>query len=132
MNRTDRTTAANWQIADAMTHFSADGHKLSTVRNYDPRAGYLDVNKGFLFTSDFYVPVTAVAAVDDDGIELNLARDEVESGRYANPPRVAGGGAYSEPLVTEATAPGSGGLGRGEGGVEDDPYVMHTADGRRT
>jgi hypothetical protein len=132
MNQTDRPTVANWQIIDGMTVYSADGYKLGTVRDYDPQAGYVDVKKGFLFTKDFYVPVTAVASVDDDSISINLTQDEVESGRYADPPQGSGDASvYSEATVADAALPDREKLGFDDEVIEEDAYTMHTADGRR-
>lgn len=77
---------ANWNIADGMTVYSTDGEKVGTVRNYDPQAGYLDVQKGWLFKKDFYVPQAQVDAVTPDGVTLKLTKDELENDRYSSPP----------------------------------------------
>jgi hypothetical protein len=91
---------ANWQIASGMTVYATDGSKLGTVRNYDPQAGYLDVHKGVLFTKDFYVPMGAVDAVTEDGVTLQLTKNDLQDERYAAPPVAAGGVVYSETIVT--------------------------------
>ena len=80
------TNPANWQIADGMTVYGMDGSKLGSVRNYDSPSGYLDVHKGWLFTKDFYVPVSTVTAVDEDGITLSLTKDDLQDARYNTPP----------------------------------------------
>jgi hypothetical protein len=122
-------TPARWQITEGMTVFSADGHKLGTVRTYAPTAGYLDVKKGFLFTKDFYVPAAAVVSVDGDGIYLNLTRDEVESGRYdvpLQPTEVI----HGETFVAKIDVPAEKAPVMDEDKVAEDTYTMHTADGR--
>jgi hypothetical protein len=115
------TTIANWQITDGMTVYATDGSKLGTVRNYNPQAGYLDVHKGWLFAKDFYVPVSAIDAVTEDGLTLGLTKDDLGDTRYSAPP-VAGTtmsndatrmGAEKQPLtgdeadVVDRTGPGS-------------------------
>jgi hypothetical protein len=77
---------ADWPIMEGMTVYGMDGEKLGTVRNYDPQADYLDVQKGWLFHKDFYVPVTAVNAVMGDGLTLRLTHHDLDDGRYATPP----------------------------------------------
>ena len=52
----------------------ADGDKVGRVIASYP--GYLVVEKGFFFPTDYYVPTSAVAASDDDGVTLNLTKDE--------------------------------------------------------
>jgi hypothetical protein len=94
---------ANWQITNGMTVYATDGSKLGTVRNYDPHAGYLDVHKGVLFTKDFFVPLSAVDAVAEDGITLQLTKDDLQNDRYASPPVFTGGAVYSETIVTTST-----------------------------
>ena len=77
---------ANWQIFEGMTVYDTAGEQLGTVRNYDPQAGYLDVQKGWLFTKDFYVLLQDVQAVDDEGITLRLTKDELHDDRHTTPP----------------------------------------------
>jgi hypothetical protein len=125
-NQQQKPDPATWQISDGMTVYALDGAKLGTVRNYDPRAGYLDVRKGWLFTKDFYVPLDAVVSVAEDGITLNLSKDELEHERYNTPPAPTEV-VYGETFVTEATLPGEQERAAEE---EEDTYVMRTADGR--
>jgi len=94
---TQHTTT--WQIADGMTVYGTDGEKLGTVRNYAPQHGYLDIQKGRLFHKDFYVPLTAVERVDEEGIALRLAKQDLDDDRYATRP-TAGGTVYGEGFVT--------------------------------
>jgi len=84
---------ASWQITDGMIIHGMDGEKLGSVRNYDPQVDYLDVQKGRLFHKDFYVPTTAVAAVDRDGVTLGLSSRDIADDHYAAPPS-----AEKEPL----------------------------------
>src|SRR5687768_3870143 len=53
--------------------FGADGDKVGTVAAVYP--GYLVVEKGFFFPTDYYVPMSAVASADDNQVYLNVAKD---------------------------------------------------------
>ncbi|HVA91445.1 MAG TPA: PRC-barrel domain-containing protein [Chloroflexota bacterium] len=79
-------TTANWQIADGMTVYATDGQKLGTVRNYVPQSGYIDARKGWLFTKDFYVPMSEIDTVSEEGITLKLTMDMLTDERYNAPP----------------------------------------------
>ena len=119
MQNQTTTGIGNWEIADGMTVYGAAGEKVGTVRNYDPRAGYLDVRKGWLFTKDFYVGLSAVQSVNEDGIVLRLTKEELNDDRYASPP--TGGVVYGEGFVLTEKEPGE---------VErEDVTVMSTGEG---
>ena len=92
------SNTASWQIADDMTVYTFDGEKVGKVRNYDPQAGYVDVQKGWLFKKDFYVPLAAISSVDEDGITLKLTKDALEDDRYSLPPAL-GAPPPTEPVV---------------------------------
>ena len=76
----------NWPIEDGMPVYATDGDKLGTVRNYDPQADYLDVQKGWLFTKDFFVPLSAITQVTGEGIILRLTKERLEDEQYAFAP----------------------------------------------
>ena len=64
--------------------FGADGEKLGTVAAVYP--GYIVVEKGFFFPTDYYIPMSAVATYDNDQVYLNLAKDAaLNSGWDAQP-----------------------------------------------
>lgn len=79
-NRTD------WPIAAGMIVYDRDGEKLGTIRNYDPQLENLDIQRGWLFHTDFYVPLNAVQAILRDGITLRLSRQDLDDARYTAPP----------------------------------------------
>lgn len=70
------------QIIDGMAVFDAAGEKVGTVRGYDTQAGILDVEKGWLFPRDFYVPAAVVDRSDAEGVYLTIYKDDLSSGRY--------------------------------------------------
>jgi uncharacterized protein (TIGR02271 family) len=64
--------------------FGADGDKVGTVATVHP--GYIIVEKGFFFPTDYYIPMSAVASYDNDQVYLNVAKDAaLQSGWDAQP-----------------------------------------------
>jgi len=64
--------------------YGADGDKVGTVAAVYP--GYIVVEKGFFFPTDYYIPMSAVASADADQVYLNLAKDSaLNSGWDAQP-----------------------------------------------
>jgi uncharacterized protein (TIGR02271 family) len=64
--------------------FGADGEKVGTVAAVYP--GYIVVEKGFFFPTDYYIPMSAVASFDNDQVYLTLAKDAaLQSGWDAQP-----------------------------------------------
>ncbi len=64
--------------------FGADGEKVGTVAEVYP--GYIVVEKGFFFPTDYYIPISAIASADNDQVYLNLAKDAaLNSGWDAQP-----------------------------------------------
>ena len=53
--------------------FGSDGEKVGTVAADYP--GYIVVEKGFFFPTDYYVPMSAVASAVDNQVYLNVAKD---------------------------------------------------------
>src|ERR687893_2316890 len=71
-------------IATGAEVFGADGDKVGTVAAIYP--GYIVVEKGFFFPTDYYIPMSAVASYDNDQVYLNLAKDAaLNSGWDAQP-----------------------------------------------
>jgi hypothetical protein len=101
-NQTSRDMA-QWPIAAGMTVYGSDGEKLGTLRTFDQQTGYLDIQKGWLFHKDFYVPLGGVTAVDEDGITLRLTKEDLDDERYGMPP--TGGLPYNEGAVLTQKEP---------------------------
>jgi uncharacterized protein (TIGR02271 family) len=78
------------QIADGMTVYDAGGERVGKVRQYDAQNGYLEVEKGWLFHKDFYVPMNVVTRTDENGVYLNVYKDDLSAGAYDQPPTGAG------------------------------------------
>lgn len=70
----DRVTEMQYQINEGAEVRSADDEKLGKVVGM--QQGYLVVEKGFFFPTDYYVPTSAVANYDGDTVYLNVSKDE--------------------------------------------------------
>ena len=63
---------------------SADGHRVGTVADVHP--GYIVVEKGLVFATDHFIPLSAVASAGDGQVVLNVSRDvALESGWDVDP-----------------------------------------------
>src|SRR5918999_180036 len=64
--------------------YGTDGEKVGTVAAVYP--GYIVVEKGFFFPTDYYIPMSAVSSADNDQVYLTLAKDAaLQSGWDAQP-----------------------------------------------
>src|SRR5215217_6911908 len=53
--------------------FGADGDKVGTVSEVYP--GYIIVEKGFFFPTDYYIPMSAIATYDANRVYLTVSKD---------------------------------------------------------
>jgi len=90
-------------IQPGMEVFGSDGEKIGEV--FDVLPGWFVVTKGFVFPTDHYIPVAAVANIDADGrISLAFTKDEaLEQGWGTDPAGTDGDAAELDP------GPNSGG-----------------------
>ncbi len=65
------------QISTGYDVYGSDDEKIGSVAEVGPN--YFLVEKGFLFVTDIYVPLSAVTSVQDNGVRLNLTKDQVEN-----------------------------------------------------
>jgi len=68
-----------WTIEVGMHVLDINGDKIGGVDHLQP--GHIIVAKGWLFPTDFKVPISQVASVDKD-VHLNVAKDEVLNHEY--------------------------------------------------
>ena len=57
--------------------YGADGKKVGDVSELGE--GYIVVSKGFLFTSERFVPVDAISGLEHDRVYLNVSKDEIDA-----------------------------------------------------
>ncbi len=65
------------RIAQGTNVYGSDGDKVGDVAEVG--TNYVLVQKGWLFTRDIYIPVSAITSVDEDGVYLNISKDQVNS-----------------------------------------------------
>jgi uncharacterized protein (TIGR02271 family) len=70
--------------------FDTNGTKIGTLAAYDPDAGYIVVQKGWLFHTDVYIPTSAITTTTDEGIAVQYSKDELASDRFTIPPMQSG------------------------------------------
>ena len=83
------TTTAQWRFREGDTVYGADGNKMGKVVGFFPdytSQQFLIVEKGFLFSHDYYVPIAAVAHYAGDEIYLNISKDEALHRGWDQPP----------------------------------------------
>jgi uncharacterized protein (TIGR02271 family) len=107
--------------------FGSDGDKLGNVVAVDPN--YVVIEKGWFFPTDYYIPMSAVAAYDEGKATLNVTKDvALNQGWDIAPPTSADGEWISDTLtndgqiITEAPIPG----GRMEAARGDVDYSPDT------
>jgi hypothetical protein len=65
------------KITQGSKVFDAEGKKVGAVQAYDRESGYMRIEKGEVFTKDIFLPVTAISYLDDTGIHLSEAKDNI-------------------------------------------------------
>ena len=66
------------------TVYTSDGDKIGDVA--EVQQSYFVVEKGFIFTEDLYIPMSALASRDADGVRLTLSKDEIETQDWSSVP----------------------------------------------
>ena len=65
------------RIQQGTNVYGSDGDKVGDVAEVG--SNYVLVQKGWLFTRDIYIPTSAISSVDEDGVYLNIPKDQVNS-----------------------------------------------------
>jgi uncharacterized protein (TIGR02271 family) len=111
------------QLSKGMHVYDSTGEKIGSLRGFDTSGGYIDVQKGFLFHKDFYVPVSSVSQTTPEGVFLSLSKDDLSNASYDQPPvggygtvtdtvgRVAGQGVAGATTAAAAAAGAAGAAG---------------------
>jgi len=67
-------SSEQWQPAEGMDVYGADGEKLGQIVAIDTNS--IMVEKGFFFPKDYYIPRTAIASIDGENVYLLVGKDE--------------------------------------------------------
>jgi len=79
--------------------YSADGKRIGSVSEANSAEGYLLLQKGWFLTRDLYLPLEAIASVEDGSVRLRYTEEELESKRWDVPPRRPAMATRDEPTV---------------------------------
>jgi uncharacterized protein (TIGR02271 family) len=72
------------QIEPGTSVYGSDDEKIGEVAEVSN--DYFVIEKGFIFTTDLFVPMSAISGVDDDGVRLSMTKDQVESSDWSEAP----------------------------------------------
>jgi uncharacterized protein (TIGR02271 family) len=86
----DMSTHAT-QIQTGWDVYGSDDEKIGDVSGV--AHDHFIIEKGFIFTEDVYVPMSAIASVGDERVYLTYTKDQVENQQWSSPP-AAGSDAY--------------------------------------
>jgi uncharacterized protein (TIGR02271 family) len=82
-------SAGGWSgqaIPEGTQVFDANGAKVGTVDMFNAEGGYVVVRKGLIFPKDIYIPLQAISGSSQGGVQLNVTKDDLSSGRWDQPP----------------------------------------------
>jgi len=65
------------RIQQGWNVYGSDGDKVGDVAEVG--SNYVLVQKGWLFTRDIYIPLSAIAAVEVDRVYLSMSKDQIEA-----------------------------------------------------
>ena len=66
--------------------FSLDGKEIGQASGQPSRSNYLAIEHNTISTADLYIPRTAIINRDEQGIHLNVTKDEIERMDWSTPP----------------------------------------------
>ena len=99
------------QIETGTSVYGSDGEKIGEVAEVSN--DYFVIEKGFIFTTDLFVPMSAVAGVEEDGVRLSMTKDQVENSDWSDAPAAGTAHDTDDSYVADRT---------------DDTYVADRSD----
>ena len=73
-----------FEITEGTDVYGADGDKVGSVIAVQP--GYVVVEKGFFFPTDYYIPTSAISSMDDGKVYLNVTKDQARNQGWDSEP----------------------------------------------
>ena len=92
------------RIRQGTNVYGSDGDKVGDVAEVG--TNYVLVQKGWLFTRDIYIPTSAISSVDEDGVYLNIPKDQVNSMEWDIAPMDDATTTYGSSYTTGASTTG--------------------------
>jgi hypothetical protein len=78
--------SASLSVPAGATVYDVSGEKLGKVAGGIALWEYFRLEKGLLFHHDYYVPKSAIARIDPDGVHLNVTKDDIKNRGWDHPP----------------------------------------------
>jgi uncharacterized protein (TIGR02271 family) len=72
------------QIEQGDDVYGSDGEKIGTIAAV--AGNHFIIEKGFIFKTDLYVPLSAIAGTDDDGVRLSMTKAQIENEDWSEAP----------------------------------------------
>src|SRR5262245_34827788 len=72
-----RTGWSTGQPVPGAPVYDVTGMKVGSIGAFNPPNEYFTLEKGVLFTRDFYVPLSAVERTEPDAVYLNVDKDQM-------------------------------------------------------
>jgi uncharacterized protein (TIGR02271 family) len=96
-------TTSNYQFREGDNVVGSDGEKLGKIHSVGQ--GYLVVEKGFFFPTDYYIPYTAVSSYDEGegNVFLSVSKDEAMNSGWDMEPGTTGDYSYAGTANTGLT-----------------------------
>jgi hypothetical protein len=76
------------RLDNGLKVYDANGEKVGRVYQYVPGSDWIVVEKGVFYSKDLYIPVTAVAYLDNDGVHLQVTKDVLQEAFVVKPVNV--------------------------------------------
>ena len=75
-------TAYEPPLSIGTSAYTSDGEKIGDI--VEVQSNYFVVEKGIIFTSDLYIPMSAIDSRDDEAVRLSLTKDEIDNGDWSD------------------------------------------------
>lgn len=76
-DHSEESGSVAWLIKHGWEVYDTEGERVGDVE--DIRNNHLVVSRGFLFTTERYIPVAAIRDVEDSRVYLNVTKQEIEA-----------------------------------------------------
>lgn len=77
---------ADQQIMEGAPVYDVNGDKVGEVSDRGLQRHALIVHKGIVFPKDLYIPLSAIRGRNADGVYLSVAKDDINSHNWDQPP----------------------------------------------
>jgi hypothetical protein len=73
-------------VPAGVTVYDMSGEKLGKVAAGIALDDYFRLEKGLLFPQEYYIPKSAIARIEANGVYLNVAKDDIKNRGWDHPP----------------------------------------------